>query len=254
VEKTSTPDLMRIEVEKTRRASQIGKRSGLFIVPDVLDYNEDKGLAVYQRLHIKSFSGGLTWGKQKINIATRLGRALATIHRDLMLPESMIIPLPEQLSFSRDEVFLHGDLSVSNVCVGVSDCQLIIIDWQMTPIYGGRSTYGTRYFDIMWFIANLILRPDMRFLFNNPVDPVVRAFLDAYFEAVGASCDPENLAIYAVRFFDVEFPRSRQEILQYSMVRSRLLLPFSEAILRSFLRSMNTVLLKHEIVKTCHDD
>jgi aminoglycoside phosphotransferase (APT) family kinase protein len=153
----------------------------------------------------------------------------------------MRMSLPEELSFPRDEVFLHGDLSVSNVCVMDSEPQIIIIDWQMTPLHGGRSTYGTRYFDIMWFISNLILRPDMKFLYSNPVEPVVRAFLDAYFDSVEFAYNPDTVATYATKFFANEMPRSRNEIFQYSKVKSRLLLPFCEAILKSFLNSLKMI-------------
>ncbi|MGE3488198.1 MAG: phosphotransferase [Nitrospira sp.] len=238
MEKTAAPELMRVEVEKTHRACQIGKDSGLFTAPEVLDYDDQKGLAVFQRLPIKPMSGAFTWGKEKISAAACLGRALAVIHRELVLPDNMKTPLPEVLSFPRDEVFFHGDLSVSNVCVGERKTQIIIIDWQMTPLHGGRSTYGTRYFDIMWFISNLILRPDMRFLYSNPVDPVIRAFLNAYLNAAEFAYNPDTAATYAAMFFANEMPRSRNEILQYSIVKSRLLLPFSEAILKSFLKSL----------------
>jgi len=44
--KTASPELMRVEVEKTRRAHKIAEDCGLFRVPEVLDYDERRGVAV----------------------------------------------------------------------------------------------------------------------------------------------------------------------------------------------------------------
>jgi len=114
-------------------------------------------------------------------------------------------------------------------------------DWQMTPLYRGQATYGTRYFDIIWFINNLINSPYSRFLYSNPVAPVARAFIESYFHETRLSYDPDKFAMYATRFFAVEMPRIQQEIVQNSKRRTRLLLPCSRAILRKFIESLKTI-------------
>ena len=43
VTKTTVPDLMRVEVEKTRRAFEIGRDCGIFRVPEVLEHDEVAG-------------------------------------------------------------------------------------------------------------------------------------------------------------------------------------------------------------------
>lgn len=242
VTKTTAPDLMRVEVEKTRRAFEIGKDCGLFRVPEVLDYDEAKGVAVFERLDVKPVSKAVPWGEKRSALAKNLGGSLAIIHREMTLPESMLIPLPEEFALPDDEVFLHGDLSVDNVCVGTSWPPIAILDWQMTPLYGGgQATYGTRYFDVLWFISNLISRPYTRFLFSNPVAPVARAFMEFYFHEARLPFNPDKVAMYATRFFDVEMPRMQQEIVQNSKGRARLLLPYSQAILREFIESLKTI-------------
>lgn len=50
VVKTADPERMRVEVEKTRRALEIGRQSGLFRVPEVLDYDEKEGVVVLERI------------------------------------------------------------------------------------------------------------------------------------------------------------------------------------------------------------
>lgn len=238
VTKTTTPALMRVEVEKTRRAFEIGRDCGLFRAPRVLDYDERRGVAVFEKLAIKPISTAVPWGKQKLRVAECLGASLAIIHRELVLPSEMRVSLPAQFAFPGDEVFLHGDLSTENVCVEAAWPPIVILDWQMTPLYGGQATHGTRYFDIMWFISNLINRPHMRFLFGNPVAPVASAFLSTYFNEAGLVCHPEKFATYAARFVEIEVPRFQEELIRNSKGRARLLLPWSRAILRAFMESL----------------
>lgn len=240
VTKTSTPDLMRVEVEKTRRAFAIAEGCGLFRVPQVLDHDEAAGVAVFERLDARPVSVALKWGEPRKSLAKTLGASLAVIHRELTLPDEMRVPLPGELAFPYQEVFLHGDLSVGNVCVGTAWPPIVILDWQMTPVHGGEATFGTRYFDILWFISNMINRPFLRFLYSNPVKPVVQAFLEAYFQEAGCPFEAEKAALYARRFFEVEMPRIRQEAVEGRMGRSRILLPCSGKILEEFMRSLET--------------
>lgn len=241
VTKTSTPDLMRVEVEKTRRAFEIGRNCGLFRVPEVLDYVEKTGSAVFERLDVKPVSKAVPWGEKRKNLAKILGTSLAIIHQELKLPDDMLVPLPDQFVLPHDEVCLHGDLSVNNVCVGINWPPVAILDWQMTPLFGGHATYGTRYFDIFWFINNLISRPYTRFLFSNPVAPVGTAFIKSYFKQSQISYDSERIVMYAKQFFDVLMQLIRQMIIRDSMGRARLLLPYSEAILKDFIESLKTL-------------
>jgi len=232
---------MRVEVEKTRRAFEIGRDCGLFRVPEVLDYDEAKGVAVFERLDVKPVSKAIPWGEKRSVLAKNLGASLAIIHRELTLPDSMLVPLPAEFALPHDEVFLHGDLSVNNVCIGDSWPPIVILDWQMTTLYGGQATYGTRYFDILWFISNLINRPFTRFLYSNPVAPVARAFMESYFYEGMLPYDSDKVVMYGRRFFDVEMPRVRREIIQNSKGRARLLLPCCRAILRKFIESLKTM-------------
>ncbi len=238
--KTSAPALMRVEVEKTRRAFEISKDCGCFRVPEVLEYDEVTGVAVFERLDIRPISKAVGWGEPRRTIARWLGTALAIIHRDLMLPHDMCVPLPAELALPHGQVFLHGDLGVENVCVGRSWPRLVIVDWQMTGVYGGEATYGTRYFDILWFVHNLINRPQPRFLFSNPVAPVTRAFIESYFQEARLPYAPDEVAAYAARFFDVEMPRVKQEMARHRR-REWLLLPRSRAILRQFIDSLRSM-------------
>jgi len=241
VTKTAAPDLMRVEVEKTRRAFEIGKNCGLFRVPEVLDYDEAKGIAVFERLHeIKSIFKAIAWGKQYIALAENMGASLAIIHRELTLPDDMRVPLPVEFVLSRNEVFLHGDLTLDNVCVGSSWPPIVILDWQFTTGYGGRATFGTRHFDIMWLIGNLIRRPTPRFLFSNPVRPVAKAFMESYYQEAGLSWDPDEFAVYTRRSLKLLMFRWKRHVMSMSKGKTRLLWPRSESIAQTFIESLQT--------------
>lgn len=235
VTKTDDPARMRIEVEKTRRAFTIGSDCGLFRVPEVLDYDETKGVVVFERIKgIGPIRKAVSWGDEYNTFAEMLGSCVALIHRRLTLPGDMIVPLPSELSMPGDDVFLHGDLSVCNICAGNHWPPIVILDWQMTPVHGGQATYGTRYFDLMWFIDNLLYRPTTQHLFGNPVAPVASKFLDAYFKEARLPCDAEEIAVYAKRFFRIKKPFR----WMHSNWKTRIVLPRCHALAWSFLRSL----------------
>jgi len=200
--KTASPDLMRIEVEKTRRAHKIGKDCGLFYVPEVLAFDEEKGCAVFERLYrVVPIHDAVPWGEQYKSVAEKLGKAIAIIHNNLTLPPHMIIPLPENLQLLGNEVFLHGDLSVYNVCIDKSSLDISILDWQMTSVFGGSATFGTRYFDLLFFIGNLYNRPTINYLLNDPVIPVTAKFLNAYFKEADVTYESHKFSLYAENYF-----------------------------------------------------
>ena len=155
--KQDLPELMSVEVEKTRKAREIGKACGLFRVPEVLDYDPDTGIAKLELIdRMQSIGSVLSHGKNCDDLIARVGKALATIHNELKLSSDMVIELPSVWEGpEKTNVFIHGDFNVMNVNYDVVNNELVILDWQMTEIWEGRATSGTQYFDIMWFMQTL---------------------------------------------------------------------------------------------------
>ena len=235
-EKSGPPEDMRIEVEKTRRAGEIGRATGLFRVPAVLDFDEAKGLAVFERIKdMEDLRALARSGRDLSPLAERIGRAVAAVHRDLTLPADMVKPLPPEFSDEGHDVFLHGDLSVENVVVDRADGSLVIIDWRMTGVHGGRATYGCRYFDILWLVNNLVWSPTVRHFFGDPVRPVARSFVESYFRAAGLPFDREGFRRYAERFFEVKLP-----LRGLDSRRNRLFIPRGRALSRRFIRAVES--------------
>lgn len=233
VVKRSAPDLMRIEVAKTRRGGEIGRATGLFRVPQVLDFDEAAGRATFERL------GGLRMLRHVLvreaapDVATRLGLALAAIHRGLVLPEDMKAPLPDEFALPGEtEVFLHGDFTVDNLYVTQPGEPLVVLDWQMTAVHGGRATFGTRYFDVTWFINTLFDRPVHRYFGASLEAPWAAVFFKSYFGSAGAAVQ-EDLRSYMNRFFTVKTAQRRREIPWHR----RLLMAPANRRLWTFVRS-----------------
>jgi len=235
VVKTADPERMRVEVEKTRRALEIGRQSGLFRVPEVLDYDEKEGVVVLERIRgLRPVRNGLlARGRTALELAARSARALAAIHRDLRLPEDMRVNLPPELAAPGARVFLHGDFNGANVCRSETEPGLVILDWQMTSRHGGRATCGTRFFDVVWFLNYLLWTPGWRHLVGDPVAPVARVFLATYFHETAAG-DEAELGSYAQRFFEHKQARRRELATWWQ----RPWLPRCQVITRRFLEGL----------------
>jgi len=232
--KSGDPRDMRIEVEKSKRARLIGEASGLFRVPKVLDFDEARGVAAFERVAgLRTLRRAAAWGPEFEALGERIGAALAAIHRDLALPPDMVIPLPEDFRGGGGEVFLHGDFGSKNICLDPATASLVIVDWQCTGVHGGKATFGPRYFDIIWFVNTLLWSPTPRFLTSDPVGPVARRFLEGYYSTAGIPYDANGISSYAGHFFEVKRPSRRLD--------SRLLRPFlprCQALTRRFIRSL----------------
>lgn len=232
--KSGPPALMRVEVEKTRRAGAIGRASGLFRVPEVLDLDEARGVAVFERMAgIEPIHDAVPWGREFVDVGERVGRALAAVHRDLALPADMVRPLPPELAFPGQDVFLHGDPSVRNVFLERRSGSLVILDWQMTGLHGGEATRGCRFFDVIWFVNNLLWVPTKGHFLGDPVGPVARRFIAAYYRGAGIPCPVADMAGYAERFFAMKLPLRPRETW-----RQRLFIPRAKTLTRRFIRSL----------------
>lgn len=239
VTKTSAPDLMRIEVEKTRRAFEIGKDSGLFRVPEVVEYNEDKGVAVFERIYgITPVWSVANRSSQYKALIEQIGCSLAVIHRNLVLPGKMTIALTAEFNLPGTEVFFHGDFNGINVCISACSPSVVILDWQMTSRHGGRATYGSRYFDIIWFINYILWTPTIHYLFSDPVSTMAKGFLESYFKESGLTYNMREFVQYAKDFFDTKLPLRKQ----HASWKARFLLKRSNILTERFVKSLETMM------------
>jgi tRNA A-37 threonylcarbamoyl transferase component Bud32 len=240
VTKTSSPDKMRIEVEKFIRAFEIGKSCGLFYVPEVLDYDEAKGVAVFERIHkFYPMANVFRNAKHANSIMEQIGSSLAIIHESLTLPDDMVIELPSEFRLSGTDVFIHGDFTGMNVGIVQDQTSIVILDWQMTYIHGGEATYGSRFFDLVWFVNYLLWQPQFNYLVQDPIKHLVKPFIQAYYKETEFIYDAETFMQYCRNFFETKLPGRKQ----YNSRRDRYLFPFCHALSRRFVKS---ILLIHQ--------
>ena len=103
--KTGASQLMCIEVEKTCKAYAISQQCGLFRVPKVLDYDHASGTAKFEFIHnIKALREITASGWPPESFLDKLGRSLAVIHKELKLPDDMVIPLAKDYCLAGSEV------------------------------------------------------------------------------------------------------------------------------------------------------
>lgn len=198
--KRGDPQKIAIEAAKMQAAAIVGRESGLFQVPAIVDLDAERGVLRMEYVPgirgIRRFRGR---DADLVNLMRHVGEALAAIHMGLRLPDSMRRPLAGSVPDCEGAVYLHGDFSGENVCVLAEDGErprLIILDWQTSLIAGGEGTYGTPYFDVAWFVGNLFRKPVYKYL-SQP-DPAVAAdsFIDAYSAIVGDLFDRQTFSIY----------------------------------------------------------
>ncbi len=173
VRKVGDSSLLAVEATKTARAGEIGTESGLFYVPRILDLDLDKGVLVLERLRglVTLLRLAIDRDARLLELSARAGRALAVIHEQLVLPDKVRHELPAEwmapnlIVGSDKNVFIHGDFASVNVCLHEPSGRLVILDWSAAPIVGRTPTFGSRYFDILWFVACVFRSaPGLRFL------------------------------------------------------------------------------------------
>ena len=181
--KKASPFLLAIEATKTKLAGEIGKDSGLFYVPQVLNFDEKKGVLDFERLSGLATLLQLAIDKDArlLEFSEKAGRSLAVIHDQLVLPDEMKHELPPEWMDQPDKnVFIHGDFACINVCLHQPTGRLVILDWSAAPVIGRKPTFGSRYFDILWFVSCAFRgAPGIRILSWN-AEGIADAFLKGY--------------------------------------------------------------------------
>jgi hypothetical protein len=226
---------MRVEVEKTQRAYEIGLDCDLFRVPRILDYDEVRGVVVLEKINgIQPFFAKIDYCKSVIE---RLGRSLAVVHRSLILPQTMVTPLPPELFLPEREVFFHGDFNGQNICINPSTNAITILDWQMTSRHGGKATYGSRYFDLIWFVNYLLWKPTIGYLLHDPATLVVKSFVISYFREANIPYETNALVSYAKNFFAMKLPFRKQQ----ATWKTCYLLRYSNVLTQRFVEALETM-------------
>jgi ubiquinone/menaquinone biosynthesis C-methylase UbiE len=185
IRKTGEPGRLAIEAAKASMAFDIGKDCCLFYVPNVVNFDAKAGVLEYERLNglVTLLDMAARKDERVIELLRKAGQALAVIHEKLVLPDQMKYELPAEWMTSPEEnVFIHGDFAGFNLCFDESAGRLVILDWSSAPLLGRNATYGSRFFDIIWFVIFIFYGAPRRCLFNWDAPAMANAFLAGYAE------------------------------------------------------------------------
>ena len=186
IRKTGEPDALAIEAAKASKAFDIGKDCGLFYVPKIANFDAKAGTLEFERLDglVTLLDMAACKNHRLFELLKKAGQALAVIHEKLVLPEQMKHELPaEWMTCPGENVFIHGDFAGFNLCFDESTGRLVILDWSSAPFLGNTATYGSRFFDIIWFIIFLFYGAPKSCLFNWDAPAMADVFLAGYAES-----------------------------------------------------------------------
>jgi aminoglycoside phosphotransferase (APT) family kinase protein len=186
IRKTGEPGTLAIEAAKVSGAFDIGKDCGLFYVPKVINFDAGAGVLEFERLDglVTLLDMAVRKDKRLFELLKNAGQALAVIHEKLALPEQMKHELPPEWMTCPDKnVFIHGDFAGFNLCFDESAGRLVILDWSSAPFLGNAATFGSRFFDIIWFVIFLFYGAPKSCLFNWDAAAMADTFLAGYAES-----------------------------------------------------------------------
>ena len=195
VVKVQEPGASRRERLRTMAGREVGLRTGLFVVPAVLGFDDERGEIAFERLQLTWFREALSASGRSLELVGRAGAALAAIHGQMCLPETAA----RAASGDRRLVPLHGDFGMRNVFYLTATDGLAIIDWSNADWIGVEGDVGPPEADVAVFLMSLFHR---RVFGPWPIArryDVAQRFLSAY-----ADASPHGLDLEALRRLVVE--------------------------------------------------
>jgi len=192
---------------------RVGQRTGLFIVPDIVSFDDSRGEIVFERLYATGLRQALSDRARSMELVGRAARALAAIHNQMEAGETTAGGGSRETASGRGRgpVLLHGDFGVNNVFYLSGSDRIAIIDWANADWIGIDEPLGAPEIDVAVFLLSLFQR---RVFEPAPIfrrREVARHFLSTYAAASPLGLDLDQLRATVTRFarayarFDREF-------------------------------------------------
>ena len=236
--KMGESSLLAVEAAKASRALEIGRNSGLFRVPRVVNFDAEAGVLEFERLQKLSTLLDLAVRKDARlpGLLGKAGRALAVVHEELTLPEEMKLALPSAwMCRAGENVCIHGDFACINVCFHEPSNKLVILDWSAAPMVARTPTFGSRYFDILLFVSSLFQGAPCAKVFAWDAAAMAETFLKGY----GQTTSGKKLKHYSPEMCRLQRDNIRNLSKQRSLIKAPFYISWQMLMLarfRSFLR------------------
>lgn len=230
--KTGKASLLAVEAMKTQKAGEIGKSTGLFYVPKVVNFNSEAGVLEFELLRglVPLLEFAIRKDGRLFELLEKAGQALAVVHEQLVLPEEMKFELPpEWMGSSDDNVFIHGDFTIGNVGLHMPSERLVILDWSAAPLLGRTPVFGSKYFDILWFVSRLFNDAPYKAILNWNAEEMADTFIRGY-----AGSDPAE-KLTKLKHYWPKIVRLQSKYIRHQVKKQSLTRAVAYLTLRTFM-------------------
>ena len=234
--KQSDPLLMKIEFEKHTQAYELAIKSNLFKVPKIYDYDSDKGIIKMEYFpNIQRYD---SISNPSDELVIKIANLLSYIHDNLVLKNKITSSLINKFG-QKYKSFIHGDFNGHNVCIDKLTGNIVILDWQTAPFYGGRATYESRLFDLMWFATYSLRIPKKKDLNFFRTLRKSKLFIKSYIEATKQEIDKNYFYEYANSFISMHL-KYKTKVTKASFVEN-LCFNYSKFLNFIFLKQLKKI-------------
>ena len=181
-----------MELQMSLSANSLSEYSGLFHVPEVIGSKENElifellddntSLRNYFVNSSKIWTLSASDVKELETLFFKVGIVLGEIHSDKSFfskIEKKRIKIDEKSNPS-DLVYLHADFTMSNVLYDNKLDRISIIDWSMSSMFAYPANYGSRYWDLSFFISTLFQSSVSTYFLYNLREKLAKEFLKGY--------------------------------------------------------------------------
>ncbi len=194
--KVQEPEASRRERLRTMAGREVGHQTGLFVVPEIVSFDDSRGEIVFERLRLTALRPVLSGSGRSMELVERAAVALAAIHgrKESGDGATKIQTGGMGIRAGRNSVPLHGDFGMRNIFYLPESDGLAIIDWANADWLGVDGDLGAPELDLAVFLMSLFNR---RMFGPWPISrrhAVARHFLATY-----ASASPHGLDIDALK-------------------------------------------------------
>lgn len=196
VTKRQEPWASQKERLRTQAGRKVAQETGLFIVPDIISYDDARGEIVFERLEMTGLRAALSDPVRGMELADGAARALAAIHSRMETGETAArcVTGPAGVDRKREIVPVHGDFGMANVRYHPGTAQIAVIDWSNAEWTGMDADLAPPETDVAVFVMSLFHR---RLFDGTPISR--RHNVAHHFLATYASSGPYGLNIGLLR-------------------------------------------------------
>jgi tRNA A-37 threonylcarbamoyl transferase component Bud32 len=186
VVKLQNPETSRRERLRTTAARVVGQETGLFSVPKIISFDDNRGSIIFERLPGVVLQQALLNDNKSLDVIGSVARALAAIHGRM---EPSVTPLD-----SPRAVPLHGDFGATNVLCRADSDRIAVLDWSNASWIGYDADMGSPEIDVSVFLISLFHR---RVFGRRPL--VGRRDLARHFLTTYESASPHGVDVPTLR-------------------------------------------------------